>query len=114
MREHDALGLSGVAAGIGKGGDSLLRVPDSVRKFGGRGPQQGGEVFAAGALFSRGEDATQAGKTREVHAFQKRSFGDEESGAGGFQLIADLALAIRGIEECRDSSGERWRMISDC
>src|SRR5258706_11930047 len=113
MREHDALGLSGVAAGIGKGGDSLLRVPDSVRKFGGRGPQQGGEIVAACALAARGEDATQTGKSREAHVFQQGSVGDEESGTRVFQLIADLALAIGGIEKCGYTPRERGRMIGD-
>src|SRR5229473_718264 len=99
VREHHAFRQSGGAAGVGKGGDSYLRGLDSVREFGGRGPQQTGEVFAACALTlhveaARAEDATQARKSCEVHVFEKRSVGDEESGARVFQLIADLALAV--------------------
>ena len=95
-----------------------MRVLESVREFGGCWPQQGGEVFAACALTlrgeaARGEDATQAGESREAHVFQKRSVGDEESRARVFQLITDLALAIRRIEECGDASGERGRVIGD-
>jgi len=75
-------------------------------------------VFAACALTlrgeaARGEDATQAGESREAHVFQKRSVGDEESGAGVFQLIEDLALAIRRIEKCGDTPSERSGVIGD-
>ena len=90
-----------------------MRVLESVRKFGGRWPQQGGEVFAAGMLAARGEDATQARKPREVDVFQKRSARDEKSGAGVFKLIADFALAVGGIEESGDASGECSRVIGD-
>jgi hypothetical protein len=62
---------------------------------------------------ARDEDATQRGKSREVHVFEKRSVGDEKNGAGIFQLIANLALAVGGIEERGDASGQRGGMIGD-
>ena len=57
VREHDALGQSGGAAGVGKGGNGLRGVLDWFREFGGRPPQQTREVFAAGVLISRVEAA---------------------------------------------------------
>ena len=90
-----------------------MRGLNSVWEFGSRRPQQGGEVFAAGALTARGEDATQGGKSSEIHVVQKRSVGDEKSGARVFELIAYLALSIRRIEQCGDTSGERGSVIGD-
>ena len=71
------------------------------------------KFFAACALVARGEDAAEGGKSGEVHVFQKRSVGDQERGAGIFQLIADLALAVGGIEQCGNAAGERGGVISD-
>jgi hypothetical protein len=66
-----------------------------VRELGRRWAQQSREVFAAWLdLAARGEDAAQAGKAGEIYVFEERSVGDEESGSGIFQLIADLALAV--------------------
>jgi len=60
-----------------------------------------------------GIDAAQRGKSTEVHIFEKGSVGHQESGTGVFQLIADLAFAIRGIEQRGDASGERGCMVGD-
>ena len=51
VREHDALGQSGGAAGVGKRGDGFLRVLASFREFGGRFAEPGRSRLAKSSLL---------------------------------------------------------------
>jgi hypothetical protein len=111
------LGKSGGAAGVGKRGDGFA----SLASFGNlaewlpEGPQQIREIFAARghAVRARVVKTRRVAGVPEIDVFEKRSVGDEKNGAGIFQLIADLALAIGGIEQRRNASGERGGVIGD-
>ena len=65
-------------------------------------------------LVAGGEDPAEGEKSGEVDAFEQGSVGDEEGGAGIFELVADLALAVGGIEKSRDGAGEGGGVIGDC
>ena len=63
--------------------------------------------------MTRGENAAQGGESGEVDVVDERGVGDQEGGAGIFQLEEDLALAIRGIEKRWDSAGEGGGVVGD-
>src|SRR5579871_6353767 len=60
-----------------------------------------------------GVNAAEIGKSAEIDAFKDRAVGDQNCRAGIFQLVANLALAIRGVEQRRNSSRKRCGMIGD-
>src|ERR1035438_9434498 len=108
VREHDALGQSRGAAGVGESGDCFLRALAGFGKLGGRRAEQCSEVFAAalGGGATCSENAAQIGKSGEIYVFEKRSIADEEGGAGILQLIADFAFAVSRVEQSGNGSGE--------
>ena len=63
--------------------------------------------------MASGEDTAESGKSGEVYILEKRGVGDEKNGARVFQLVADLAFAVRRVEKGRNSSGERGSVIGD-
>ena len=54
-----------------------------------------------------------AGSPAKIDVFEERAIGDEEGGARVFELKADFALAVSGVQQRRDCSGESGGVIGD-
>src|SRR6266550_6549069 len=55
-------------------------------------------------------NATETGQSAET-SFLNAGVGNEHCGSGVCQLIADLALATTGIQQCGDSANEGGRVV---
>src|SRR5437879_5854154 len=55
---------------------------------------------------SRGEEVSQVGNTRQTDFCDLRAVGDQSNGPGILQLVSDFALAVTGIQQRRNSTGE--------
>ena len=89
VREHDALGQSGGAAGVGKRGDGLggiLRRLAGIVADVGAASWRNLRSLRVTSWRARGEDAAQRGQSRQVHVFEKRSVGDEKNGVRSFPV----------------------------
>src|SRR5215469_8000967 len=113
VREHHALGESRSAARIGQGGESFGGWLVGNGKGGSSQLQQIGKRSSSSLRGAGGVNVAQAGQSGEVDVGEKWTVADEDGGAGVFQLIADLALAVHGIEERGDGPRERGGVVGD-
>jgi hypothetical protein len=77
----------------------------------GHGIQQVGEGLGARCGLARRINAAEIGQSSEVDAGDVPAIRDQENSAGIFQLMANFALTVAGIEQSRNRSGQRCGVV---
>ncbi len=112
MREHHAFGQSGSAARVRKHGHGFIARLIRVGKRHFVEAQQICERLGSGGSLVPGRiDAAQIRQSSQIHASDQRTIRDQDHRAGIIKLVADLALAIAGVERRRDAACERRGVI---
>ena len=112
VRKHHPLGQSGGTAGIRKCCQSLGGRVSWLRQRGRYWLQQVAEALRAGRRVARSVYAAQIRQSAQVYSFEIATIADQQHRARILQLVSNFSFAVRRIQQGRNRSRQRGRMVS--